>query len=159
MILTDVQIGNLLREPKPRLDPAEFLRAHAARPANNGHRRHAIDVPGDHGNAFVLSVRQSSIDPYDFSVILTYVFRNGTTMNLRRHNGPSHSHRNPLEGEAFAGKFHVHEATERYQRHGGDAEHYAWPTDTFADLATALSAMLVEAQFEPPAQLSIDLPQ
>ena len=100
-------------------------------------------------------MRQSVHDPFDFSVILTVLRREGS-LNLRRHNGPSHAHFNPIEDERFRGMFHVHEATERYQTRGSDAEHYAWQTEEFSDLATALTAMLHAANFQEPSQLSLE---
>lgn len=72
----------------------------------DGHRRHAITVSGEAGNRFQLSLRQSVLDPYDFSVILTAIRPDGS-LNLRRHNGPSHAHSNPIEGDRFQGVCHV----------------------------------------------------
>ncbi len=155
-MLTDLQIANLLAEPKPEVDPVDFLTRLGNKDVTLGHRRHAVPVTGEHGNRFTLSVRQSVLDPYNFSVILTYTGPDGVSVNLRRHNGPTHPHLNPLEDERFSGVFHVHMATERYQRIG-DAERFAEPTDAFNDLATAFSAMLSAANFAPPAQLSIEI--
>jgi hypothetical protein len=76
--------------------------------------------------------------------------------NLRRHNGTSHAHANPVEGDRFRGVCHVHEATERYQRRGSDAEHFARPATDFSDLATAVTAMLRAASFQPPSQLAFE---
>jgi Domain of unknown function DUF1828 len=73
-----------------------------------------------------LIVRRNQIDVLDFSVILGWempslmrVFR------LQRCNGRSHEHLNPLEGGEPFFDFHVHTATERYQLHGSNEEHYA----------------------------------
>lgn len=79
----------------------------------------------------------------------TRVFR------LRRFNGFSHEHTNPLEDESFYA-FHVHQATERYQAiPGRQEEHYATPTDAYVDLAGAVEHMLSTCGFEPPAQLRL----
>src|SRR4051794_14190284 len=142
MRLTDAEIGGLLHERKSMIDAAEFLQALAASPTNDGHRRHSASAQGDHGNSFRLAVRQSVHDPYDFSVILIYAAPDGENVNLRRHNGPTHAHRNPIENSDFAGAFHTHMATERYQRRGFAAEHYAEPTSEFQDLGSAVHAML-----------------
>lgn len=71
---------------------------------------------------------------------------------LRRCNGRSHEHRNPLEqGEVFF-DFHVHTATERYQIHGYSEEHYAKPTGAYTDLRGAIRHLLETCSFQPPAQ-------
>jgi len=155
MVLSDVEIAAMLAESKPEVDPRALLQAFVNRTPKFGHRRHAFDVKGASGTRFQLSLRQSVHDPYDFSVVLSVIRREGT-VNLRRHNGSSHAHLNPIEGDRFRGVFHVHEATERYQQRGNDAEHFARETDEFADLATALTAMLRASSFREPPQLSLD---
>jgi hypothetical protein len=72
-------------------------------------------LPAADGGFFILRVRQNALDAYDFSIILTYQPLGGSEFILRRHNGPSHRHRNPIEDEEFDGACHIHEATERYQ--------------------------------------------
>jgi len=155
MLLTDAQITGLLDERKPEVDPRTLLRTFANLTPTHSHRRHAITVTGEGGNRFQLSLRQSVLDPYDFSVILTVVRPDGS-LNLRRHNGTSHAHSNPIEGDGFQGVCHVHEATERYQQRGSDAEHFARPTTEFSDLATAVNAMLRAASFQSPSQLTLE---
>jgi hypothetical protein len=155
MLLTDAQITDLLSEPKPEVDPRTLLRTFVNLTPTHSHRRHAITVAGEAGNRFQLSLRQSVLDPYDFSVILTVVRPDGS-LNLRRHNGASHAHSNPIEGDRFSGVCHVHEATERYQQRGSDAEHFARPTTEFSDLATALGVMLHVASFQSPSQLTLE---
>ncbi len=110
MLLTDGDISSLLSEQKSSVDPRKLLQTFANATPKDGHRRHAITVNGAAGNRFQLSLRQSILDPYDFSVILT-VIRSEGSLNLRRHNGTSHAHSNPIEGERFQGVCHVHEAT------------------------------------------------
>ena len=148
-------IASLLAEPKAEVDDRKLLRDLTTSKPKDGHRRHSITVDGGAGSAFQLALRQSVHDPYDFSVILIVVQADGA-MNLRRHNGPTHQHRNPIEGERFRGEFHIHTATERYQERGNEPEHYAVPTNEFSDLATALTAMLTAATFKEPPQLSLD---
>jgi hypothetical protein len=155
MLLTDAEISKLLAEQKPEVDARNLLQAFANTTPKDGHRRRAITVVGKDGSRFQLSLRQSILDPYDFSVILS-VIRSEGSLNLRRHNGTSHSHSNPIEGDRFQGVFHVHEATERYQQRGSDAEHFARPTTDFSGLATAVHAMLRVASFQPPSQLSLE---
>jgi hypothetical protein len=155
MLLTDAEISALLAEQKSAVDPRKLLQTFANTTPKDGHRRHAITVHGAAGDRFQLSLRQSTLDPYDFSVILTVIRPDGS-LNLRRHNGTSHAHSNPIEGGRFQGVCHVHEATERYQRRGSDAEHFAQVTTDFSDLATAVNSMVHAARFQPPAQLSLE---
>lgn len=155
MLLTDAEISGLLAEQKPEVDSRKLLQTFANTTPKDGHRRHAVTVSGAAGDRFQLSLRQSILDPYDFSVILTVIRPDGS-LNLRRHNGTSHAHSNPIEGERFQGVCHVHEATERYQRRGSDAEHFARATSDFTDLATAVNAMLRVASFQPSSQLSLE---
>jgi hypothetical protein len=155
MLLTDAEISALLAEEKSAVDSRRLLQTFANTTLKDSHRRHSITVNGAAGDRFQLSLRQSALDPYDFSVILTVIRPDGS-LNLRRHNGTSHAHSNPIEGNRFQGICHVHEATERYQRRGSDAEHFARVTSDFSDLATALNAMLRVANFQPPAQLSLE---
>jgi hypothetical protein len=147
MLLTDSEISALLTEQKAE--------AFANTTPKDGHRRHALTVEGAAGNRFQLSVRQNVLDPYDFSVILTLIRTDGS-LNLLRHNGTSHAHRNPIEGDRFQAVCHVHVATERYQKRGSDPEHFAEPTTDFSDLATALMAMLRAGNFQPPSQLTLE---
>lgn len=100
-------------------------------------------------------IRQSTQDPDNFSVILAVVAMGGATINLRRHNGPSHPHRNKIEGNDVDFVCHVHRATQRYQERGFDAEGFAEATDDFNDLGGALRAMLQAAAFRPPAQATM----
>ena len=131
----------------------ELLRALQQRSEAIGGSRLAMrTVAAADGGSFILRARQNVLDPYDFSIILSYQAAAGSEFILRRHNGPSHVHRNPIEASRFAGVCHIHEATERYQLRGSNAEHYAEPTNRFHDVATALACMLDDANFEPPAE-------
>ena len=154
-MLTDDQIARLLAETKPTLLARDLLQELQQRTEAIGRSRLATrTVPAINGGSFVLRVRQNALDPYDFSIILTHQPAGGSEFILRRHNGPSHAHRNPIEGDRFAGVCHIHEATERYQLQGSRAEHYAQPTQRFHDVATALACMLDDANFETPAEAS-----
>ena len=148
MVLTDKEIAMLVGERKPAVSPRALFKDFkpAAYPTS---RVAKTVVAARDGGAFILRVRQSLLDPYDFSVILSYTPpTGGAEFILRRHNGPSHPHRNPIENERFAGVCHIHEATERYQLKGSRAEHFAQPTERFSDMATALRCMLEDANFE-----------
>jgi hypothetical protein len=153
MHLTDAQIARLLAERKPSVAAGDLLK-HLAPDAIGTSRSAATTVPAADGGSFILRVRQNSLEPYDFSIILSYAPAGSRETILRRHNGPSHRHRNPIEDTSFEGVCHIHIATERYQLMGSNVEHYAEQTDRFHDVATALVCMLNDANFEPPAQRS-----
>ena len=46
--------------------------------------------------------------------------------------------------------FHIHTATERYQEAGYAEEHYAEPTDRYADLSGAIQCLIQDCAFELP---------
>jgi hypothetical protein len=154
-MLTDERIKGLLDEPKPEVDSQELRRALNSAAVRRCYRRAKARVKGERGSWFVVHLRQNTLDPYDFSVILTFLPPTGAEINLRRHNGRNHRHRNKLEGTSFTNSFHIHEATERYQEAGHDIDGYARATTDFHDLATALDAMLAAANFARPAQGSL----
>jgi hypothetical protein len=153
VVLTDQQIARLVAEKKPTVAAPQLLRELQQKSEAIGRSRVAMrKVLAADGGSFFLRVRQNALDPYDFSIILSYQPKGGSELILRRHNGPSHAHRNAIEDSRFAGVCHIHEATERYQLRGSRAEHYAEPTDRFHDVATALACMLIDANFESPDQ-------
>ncbi len=155
-MLTDARIAQLLQEAKPTLDAQILLAALSRSAPRLSHRRATAKVVGRRGTRFAVHLRQSSIDPYDFSVILTASLgASGPELRLRRHNGKGHAHANKIEGTRLPSTFHVHIATERYQQRGFDIDGYAEVTTAFSDLATALDAMLRVANFEPPDQGSL----
>jgi hypothetical protein len=153
-VLTDPQIAAFLADPKGLVDPREVLRALQQATPENSSRLCRRDVVGKSGATYRLILRQSVLDSSNFSVILGVVGSGGRVTNLRRHNGTSHSHYNPIEDTEFANLCHVHIATERYQDLGRSPEHFAEATEAFHDLATALAFMLIETNFEQPPQLS-----
>lgn len=69
---------------------------------------------------------------------------------LRRYNGKSHRHTNPIEGVTFY-DYHIHMATERYQGIGADEDTYAEATTKYSNYSEAFELMLKEGNFvEPP---------
>lgn len=152
--LSDAQIADLLAEPKPFVDELALLRS--MKPGDNQQRRCSIRFRGDHGSEFALHIRQNALDPYDFSVILS-LERGPQPLNLRRHNGSNHPHRNKIEGTRVDFVPHVHIATHRYQEGGHDAEGYAVQAEDFSDLAGALRSMILVAGFRPPRQTTMGL--
>ena len=115
-----------------------------------GHKERELDVPGTDGNQFRLIFRQSNFNPLDFSIILAlFPSDSNLLFRLRRYNGKSHEHTNPIERTSFY-DFHIHYATERYQDIGGREDVYAEPTDRFTDFETALRCFMEDCRFEEP---------
>ena len=105
---------------------------------------------GDRGSEFCLILRQSDFNHLDFSVILCYCVPETTQLiRLRRYNGRSHEHTNKLEGYTFY-DFHIHTATERYQRSGLREDSFAEPSDRFGELGGAIRCMLDDCGFDTP---------
>jgi len=116
----------------------------------NGHWQKGFEIDGDPGNRFVVKIRQSCVNTMNFSVILGYMLPGSyTVFRLRRYNGKSHYHTNVLENERFY-DFHVHVATERYQRPGYNEEHFAERTDRYWNLESAIRCLLDECGFGSP---------
>jgi hypothetical protein len=148
-IVDEATIQAHLAEPKPAVDPAELT----PRKRKRGHLETSKQVEGAAGSKFRLIVRQNQIDVLDFSVILGWEMPSPISVfRLQRCNGRSHEHRNPLEDSETFFDFHVHIATERYQLHGSNEEHYAQPTGAYTDLSGAIRHLLESCAFEAPTQ-------
>lgn len=145
--LRDSEIEALMSEVKQL--PNDFERRLQLK-AKTGHRERELSVTGEAGGQFRVVLRQSSINPLDFSVILGHLPPNSNTVfRLRRYNGKSHQHSNKLEGDRFY-DFHIHYATERYQDAGWKEDSFAKPTDRFHDFQGALNCLFSDAHFLLP---------
>ena len=71
----------------------------------------------------------------------------GKLFRLKRYNGDSHEHTNKIEDNQFDG-FHIHTATERYQKRGFQPEGFAESTTKYSDWQTALKVMIKENNFK-----------
>jgi len=152
--LTDAEIAALLAESKPL--PDDYRGRVQTRP-KRGHRERELEVAGANGSTSQLILRQSSINPLDFSVTLAWVPPQSTTLfRLVRYNGKSHEHTNTLESQKFY-DFHVHRATERYQQSGLREDTFAEPTTRYQDYAGALKAMIRDCGFQLPPNQQPDL--
>ena len=152
--LTDDEIFGLLREPKPL--PTDYQRRLVTRP-KRGHSEVELDVQGASGSAFTIIVRQSVANPLDFSVILGYCPPNSNQMTrLRRYNGKSHEHTNPIENETFY-DFHVHQASERYQSSGYREDTFAEPTNRYADVHEAIDCLIADCAMQLPPEAKMPL--
>jgi len=147
-ILSDQDIERLVKEKK--LLSANYQRKIQVRP-KRGHKERELDIKGEDGNDFRLILRQSLLNPLDFSVILVYrPPQSNVLFRLRRYNGKSHEHTNQIEGGIFY-DYHIHQATERYQQLGAREDTYAEPTNRFSDFYQAISCIIDDCGFEIPS--------
>lgn len=151
---TDTEIAALIAEAKPL--PDDYRSRTQPRP-KRGHRERELEVDGTNGNKFRVVLRQSDINPLDFSVILAWIPPQSTTaFRLCRYNGKSHEHTNTLESQRFY-DFHIHRATERYQQSGLREDSFAEPTSRYQDLAGALRTLIQDCGFQLPANSQAEL--
>lgn len=137
--LSDKEIIALISEPKDF--PADYDRLFEAKERKN-HKEREFTLQRADGSQFKVIFRQSALNPLDFSLILGYVPLNSNGLfRLRRYNGKSHQHTNPIEKQKFY-SFHIHQATERYQVVGDREDKYADPTDDYADIHGALECFI-----------------
>ena len=153
-LLTDAEITALVSELKPL--PVDYLLQVALRP-KRGHKERELSITGAQNHAFQLILRESLINPLDFSVIVGYFLpQSNTVFRLRRHNGKSHEPTNKIERFRFY-DFHIHQATERYQSTGLREDHFAQPTNRFQDFTGALDCMLRDCNFQLPPNPQLSL--
>lgn len=102
--------------------------------------RGEVEVQGARGGRFRLFTRQHERHPLNFTAGLVHVDRDGHEYRLLRCDGlhPG-GHVNHVEDTRFGTSFHVHRATERYQRAGLDIDGYAEQTDAFTTLDQAVT--------------------
>jgi hypothetical protein len=121
----------------------------------NRHLRREYEITCNTGNSFVVKIRRSLLNPFDFSAILGYQLPGvNTIFHLRRYNGKSHYHTNPLDENIGFRAFHIHTATERYQKIGAKVEHFAEITTRYADLEGAIQCLLADCGFRAPMEES-----
>ncbi len=151
-IISDAAINLLICETKiipGGLCPLSLAKGQVER---NQHRRKEYEIPCASGNCFVVALRQSMLNILDFSVILGYKMPGfNTVFRLRRYNGKSHYHSNTIEGQYFHG-FHIHTATERYQRIGSKEDHFAEVTERYYNMESAIDCLLADCGFRSPIE-------
>ena len=145
---TDQQIAELITERKVLPDDWRIQL----------NKHNSLYIIGESGNRFRIITNQNKKYPSDFSVILAVINpKTGATFRIRRYNGmPKHPHNNKIEKQKIYG-YHIHFATERYQKRGYDEETYAEETDHYNNLEGTLQCLIQDANFELPAQLELEL--
>ena len=153
-IILDSEINSLLEEEKPL--PNNWRVAIKLR-KKRGHYERQLSVTSENGTIFHLIVRKSMKNEFDFSVIVAAQLPNSNRIfRLRRYNGLSHEHTNRIEGEVFY-DFHIHYATQRYQKLGMNEDSYAGRTDRYGDYEGALSCAVSDGNFIIPDGNQLDL--
>jgi len=155
-ILADAQINDLIGEPKPLPEELVGLTP-LLRSIKLGHKEAQYDITGSAGSDFRIIIRQNNLNALDFSVILAYLPETtNQVIRLKRYNGKSHEHTNRLERDKFYG-FHIHTASERYQREAETEDGFAEMTIRYSDLSGAIQGMISECGFKLPDQHQIRL--
>ena len=144
---TDKQIAMLIKERKQL--PEGWRKQMKLRP-KDGHKEYDLDIPGEHGNMFRLKLRQNTKNLANFSAILAVrVPKSNNFFRLLRYNGHHAPHTNRIEGNIIDG-YHIHRATERYQKLGSHEDTYAEATNRYIDLEGALNCLLEDTGFDLP---------
>ena len=147
LLYSDAEIAALLRERKPLSDDWQ---TRMMRREKRGQIEHRLDIAGADSTPFSLIIRRSERDSSDFSAILgVRTMALEQLFILRRCDGRSHRHRNAIEGDRFR-DFHIHTATERYQRRGYREDGFAQPTERYSDLDGAIRCLFSDAHLDPP---------
>jgi hypothetical protein len=143
-VLSDSEIQSLLREKKTL--PANWeSRMKPIPKEGTKFKQRQYEFTGDDEHSFRLIVRQNVLNIMDFSIILTFIDSDKQEYRLIRFNGTHPSiHTNKVEKRsgakkyAFRNKFHIHEATERYQLAALDIDGYAVETKQYNSFDAAL---------------------
>lgn len=150
-VISDARIDQLITSRK--VQPTGLLSRLGKPKVHGAHERAELSLAGINGEAFVIWSRRLLRYPDNWTVGLRWVDAEGRVYRLLRANGPHPSlHRNVLEGEVFDPCYHVHRATERYQRAGLKIDTYAQPTEEFAGMEMALLWLLRETNITPSGQ-------
>jgi hypothetical protein len=156
VFLTDKEIQDLLNERKQITVTADELILNMKK--KRGHKGSEHLIPRPDGSSFIIKVRISNENSLDFSAILGYSPPKSTKLFLlRRYNGKSHEHKNKMESENVFYDFHIHTATERYQREGTKEEYFAEITDRYSTIQEALNCLIADCNFALPLNSQLRL--
>lgn len=144
-VLSDDQIRRLIQTPKT-IDPKRLSALLKLRKGRRNRQR-TLKFTSDAGHQMEIILRQGSVDPLNFSAILGYRLASGEFFRLKRYNG-KHEHQNKIEKEEKFYDFHIHTASERYQKAGWKPDGHARRTSRFSDLEGALRCLLEDCGFK-----------
>lgn len=137
--ITDTKIYELLTTPKKVINPR-------SRPKEkDGHEQYNYKLQSETGDVeFELYTRQNLQEGMqdDFSCGISWLAPNGESFTLKRYNGPSHKHKNQIEGTSLDYKPHIHISTEKYVRANRKAEGFAEETNRYNSLKGALHCLV-----------------
>lgn len=156
VFLTDKQIQELVNINKQMtVDPDSLF---IGMKEKRGHKSAEHEMPQSDGSSFVIKIRISIENPFDFSVIIGYTPPKATkAFHLRRYNGRSHEHKNRIEKENVFYDYHIHQATERYQREGSKEEYFAEITGRYTTPREALNCLISDCNVSLPHESQLKL--
>ena len=153
IFLSDTEINALILEEK-RIDSKAFDLSSMRK--KKGHKELDILIPRSDGSQFKIILRQNSNDHLDFSAILAYIpVRHKQDFKLKRYNG-KHVHSNRLHKNKFY-DFHIHIASEEYQRAGMKEESFAEPTTRYSSLSEAIDCLVKDCNVILPEDRQLKL--
>jgi hypothetical protein len=139
--ITDTKINELLTIAKKVLNPR-------SRPKEKDmHEQYNYKLHSETEDLeFELYTRQNLREGMedDFSCGISWLAPNGESFTLKRYNGPSHKHKNQLEGPSLDYKPHIHLSTERYVRANRKAEGFAEETNRYNSLKGAFHCLVTD---------------
>lgn len=140
--ITEDEIAGLLADKKPISAAQLKCLMQPKMDKNSQHYRANIQLLGQSGREYTISVRRNANDAMEFSVILSIV-RNKKQFNLIRCNGHHALHPNNLERSTIpADTCHIHRVTERYHQFGDKkATGYAEATSGYDSFEGAVDYM------------------
>lgn len=148
--LTDKEIKNLITEPKTMGCPIDSVfKSMKDKPGREiSYRQTSFKFSRTGGEGeWLIYLRHSKENVPAFSCGLKFAPKGrNQEFTLVRYNGKNHQHTNCLENENTFYDFHIHTATERYQQSPHDDEHYAQPTDRYADIGGAFKILLFDCK-------------
>jgi hypothetical protein len=122
-----------------------------------GHKESDVLIARSDGSNFKIILRQNSNDPLDFSAILAFSPQGSNEdFKLKRYNGKNHQHTNRLHKNKFY-DFHIHTATEEYQRAGMKEEMFAEQTQRYSTLTEAFTCLTQDCNVILPEDKQLKL--
>ena len=122
-----------------------------------GHKESDISIACPDGSNFKIVLRQNSNDSLDFSAILMFLPKGSNEdFKLKRYNGKNHQHTNKLHKTKFY-DFHIHTATEEYQRAGMKEETFAEQTQRYSTLTEAFNCLVQDCNVILPDDKQLKL--